>query len=70
MSTTHRSNFIGGTWVDVADGRLDDVVAPATGEVIAQVASSSDVDVDRAVEAAAAAAPVGPAPRPALARPR
>ncbi|MDQ1424760.1 MAG: aminobutyraldehyde dehydrogenase [Acidimicrobiaceae bacterium] len=56
MSTTHRSNFIGGTWVDVADGRLDDVVAPATGEVIAQVASSTATDVVRAVVAAAAAA--------------
>ena len=57
MTTTHRSNFIGGDWVDVAGGRLDDVVAPASGEVIAQVPSSGAADVDRAVEAAAAAAP-------------
>jgi 1-pyrroline dehydrogenase len=53
--TTRRANFIGGAWVDTVDGRTDPVVDPATGEVMAEVASSGAPDVDRAVEAAAAA---------------
>lgn len=53
-STTWR-NFIDGDWHDAADGRTDDVLAPATGQVIASVPSSSQVDVDRAVAAAAKA---------------
>jgi 1-pyrroline dehydrogenase len=48
-------NFIGGSWVAARDGRTDDVVNPATGEVIATVASSDKADVDDAVTAAAAA---------------
>src|SRR5436190_15258200 len=53
--TTHRANFIGGAWVDTVEGRTDSVVDPATGEVMAEVASSGAADVDRAVDAAAAA---------------
>jgi len=45
-------NFIDGASVDAADGGVDDVLNPATGEVIAQAPSSSDEDVDRAVKAA------------------
>src|SRR5258708_16502332 len=48
-------NFIGGTWVAARDGRTDEVVNPATGEVIATVASSDTADVDAAVAAASAA---------------
>ena len=48
-------NFIGGTWVAARDGRTDDVVNPATGEVIATVTSSDAADVDAAVDAAAGA---------------
>ncbi len=48
-------NFIGGTWVAARDGRTDDVVNPATGEVIATVASSDAADVEAAVAAASAA---------------
>jgi 1-pyrroline dehydrogenase len=55
MLTTYRSNFIGGTWVDSIDGRTDAVIDPATGERLAEVASSGAADVDRAVDAAAAA---------------
>src|SRR3954447_24965313 len=55
MLTTYRSNFIGGTWVDSVDGRTDAVIDPATGEPIAEVAASGAGDVDRAVDAAAAA---------------
>ena len=48
-------NFINGSFVEAASGATDDVLAPATGEVIAAVTSSDDVDVDAAVRAAAAA---------------
>ncbi|MDQ1467091.1 MAG: betaine-aldehyde dehydrogenase, partial [Actinomycetota bacterium] len=57
MSSGNRSsdNFIGGKWVAARDGRTDEVVNPATGEVIATVASSDTADVDAAVAAASAA---------------
>jgi betaine-aldehyde dehydrogenase len=48
-------NWIGGSWVEPETGALDDVVDPATGEVIFRAASSGAVDVDRAVQAAASA---------------
>ncbi|CAN5660080.1 gamma-aminobutyraldehyde dehydrogenase [soil metagenome] len=44
--------FIGGSFVDAADGRTADVVNPANDEVIATVPASSAEDVDRAVKAA------------------
>ena len=50
--------FIGGEWVDSADGRTFDVETPARrGTVIAKVPRSGPADVDRAVKAAAAAFP-------------
>ena len=50
--------FIGGAWVDSADGRTFDVETPAKrGTVIAQVPRGAAADVDRAVKAAAAAFP-------------
>ena len=50
--------FIGGDWVESADGRTFDVETPAKrGTVIAQVPRSGAADVDRAVRAAAAAFP-------------
>lgn len=48
-------NYIAGEWIPAASGATDDVVAPATGEVLASVPSSDAADVDAAVEAAAAA---------------
>ncbi|MEJ5254770.1 MAG: gamma-aminobutyraldehyde dehydrogenase [Acidimicrobiales bacterium] len=48
-------NFIGGEWRPAARGATDDVVNPATGEVLAQVPSSDADDVDTAVAAAAEA---------------
>ncbi len=50
-------NFIGGAWVDAASGATDDVLNPATGEVIAAVPASGTADVDAAVSAAKAAFP-------------
>jgi betaine-aldehyde dehydrogenase len=61
MSTTTAplQNFIDGEFVVAADGATDSVVNPATGEEIAQVASSTQADVDRAVTAARAAFDAG-----------
>ena len=44
--------FIGGDFVDAADGRTAEVVNPANDQVIANVPASSHEDVDRAVNAA------------------
>lgn len=51
------SNFVGGRWSAAADGATDDVINPATGEVIGAVPSSGPADVDAAVAAAAEAFP-------------
>jgi betaine-aldehyde dehydrogenase len=45
-------NYIGGEFVDPADGGAEDVINPSTGEVIAQAPLSSAEDIDRAVMAA------------------
>jgi betaine-aldehyde dehydrogenase len=60
MSTTSQPtqtlrNFVGGSFVDTADGRTADLVDPSTGEVFAQVPVSSAADVDRAMSTAATA---------------
>jgi acyl-CoA reductase-like NAD-dependent aldehyde dehydrogenase len=47
--------FIGGEWVDAADGARFSTYNPGTGEVLAEVAEAGDSDVDAAVEAARAA---------------
>lgn len=45
-------NFIGGEAVDAADGAVEEVINPATGEVFAEAPVSGAEDVDRAVRAA------------------
>src|SRR5919108_2480852 len=42
-------NFIGGEWVDPAEGQTEEVINPATGEAIAQAPLSTAPDVDKAV---------------------
>ena len=44
--------FIGGEWVEAASGATDDVLNPATEEVVGSVPRGGAPDVDRAVEAA------------------
>ncbi|WP_223164209.1 aldehyde dehydrogenase family protein [Nocardioides mesophilus] len=44
--------FIGGEFVDPAQGRSFKTISPATEEVLAEVAEASEADVDRAVAAA------------------
>jgi 1-pyrroline dehydrogenase len=59
MSTTSTQYkiLIGGELADAASGETMEVIAPATGETIAEVPRCGAEDVDRAVEAAQAAAP-------------
>ena len=59
MSVTVASykNFVGGEWLDAAEGGVEQIVNPATGEVIAEVPKGTEADVDRAVQAAKQAYP-------------
>src|SRR6476659_8122624 len=52
MTSSTPQNFIGGRWQESRGGGTDPVLDPATGEVITDVASSNEVDVDAAVAAA------------------
>jgi len=62
-TTTHTTRtreaqlFIGGGWVDAAEGRTFEDRDPYTGEVVATVPAGTREDARRAVEAAAAAFP-------------
>ncbi len=60
MATAEKTklrNFIGGEAVDPAEGGYEDVINPATGEVIAEAPLSTKPDVDAAVAAAKGAFP-------------
>ena len=59
MSTTAEQYriLIGGQFADAASGETMEIIAPATGETIAEVPRCSEEDVDRAIEAAQAALP-------------
>ncbi len=46
-------HFIGGQWMEPGSGEYFDTVNPASGEKLAKVADGNDVDVNRAVAAAA-----------------
>ncbi len=56
-TATQYKILIGGDFADAASGETMEVIAPATGETIAEVPRCGAEDVDRAVEAAQAAAP-------------
>jgi acyl-CoA reductase-like NAD-dependent aldehyde dehydrogenase len=49
--------WIGGTWVDAADGATFETTSPSTGEVIASVPEGTRDDARRAIDAAHAAWP-------------
>ena len=57
VTVSEYKNFIGGEWVDAADGGTMEVLNPATGEAIAEVPRGTAKDVDHAVEAAKRAWP-------------
>ena len=50
-------NFIGGEWVAPAQGGYFENATPVTGQTFCEVARSDDADVERALDAAHAAAP-------------
>ena len=53
--TKRFQNYIAGEWVDSVSGKTFETRSPATGEILGVFPRSSAEDVDRAVEAAAAA---------------
>ena len=55
IAVMRKQLFINGEWRDAAGGKMLEVVNPATEEVIAEVASAEQSDVDAAVAAARAA---------------
>jgi alpha-ketoglutaric semialdehyde dehydrogenase len=52
VAERHAKNFIGGEWVDAANGETFESTVPATGETLGTFPRSSTEDVDRAVAAA------------------
>src|SRR3954471_1314091 len=56
--------FLGGEWRDAADGGTFEVDNPATGEVIATVASATIADAKKALDAAERAFPAWAAAKP------
>jgi alpha-ketoglutaric semialdehyde dehydrogenase len=52
VAERHAKNFIGGEWVDAANGETFESTVPATGETLGTFPRSSAEDVDRAVAAA------------------
>jgi aldehyde dehydrogenase len=63
-------NFIGGQWVPPAGGRYFENPTPVTGQIFCEVARSDEADIDKALDAAHAAAPAwgksAPAERAAI----
>jgi 1-pyrroline dehydrogenase len=57
VTVAQYQNFVGGKWVDAAEGGTAEIVNPATGETFAEVPQGTQADVDRAVKAAKAALP-------------
>ncbi|HZT95501.1 MAG TPA: aldehyde dehydrogenase family protein [Chloroflexota bacterium] len=49
-------NFVGGRWLEPHAGEYFDTLNPATGQTLGELPQSDQVDVDRAVESARAAA--------------
>ena len=63
-------NFIGGEWVAPTKGLYFENLTPVTGQTFCEVARSDETDIDKALDAAHAAAPAwgktGPAERAAI----
>jgi aldehyde dehydrogenase (NAD+) len=59
----HKQLFIDNQWVPSVSGKTFDVLNPASGEVICQVAEGDKADVDKAVKAARKAFEHGPWPK-------
>jgi betaine-aldehyde dehydrogenase len=63
--TRELANYVGGKWLEAADGSRFDVFDPATAEVFATAPDSKPEDVEQAIEAAREAFDRGPWPRTA-----
>ncbi|MEI6253038.1 MAG: aldehyde dehydrogenase family protein, partial [Mycobacteriaceae bacterium] len=50
-------NFIGGEWTKPSGGKYFENVSPVNGQVFCEVARSTDADIEKALDAAHAAAP-------------
>jgi aldehyde dehydrogenase len=50
-------NFIGGQWMPPAGGQYFEALSPVNGQPFCEVARSTDADIDKALDAAHAAAP-------------
>src|SRR5271156_2886429 len=50
-------NFIGGEWVAPAAGRYFENLTPVTGQAFCEIPRSDEADIDKALDAAHAAAP-------------
>jgi succinate-semialdehyde dehydrogenase / glutarate-semialdehyde dehydrogenase len=50
--------YINGAWCDASDGKTFDVIDPATGAILAQVADCTEQDVIKAIAAAQVAFPI------------
>ena len=48
--TSTLKNFVGGEYVDAADGRTYELVNPATGQTFAEAPISEQADVDRGLQ--------------------
>src|SRR6201988_4299298 len=63
-------NFIGGQWMAPVDGRYFENPTPVTGQTFCEVARSDEADIEKALDAAHAAAPAwgktAPAERAAI----
>jgi 1-pyrroline dehydrogenase len=57
LTLTAHQAFVGGKWVDSADGRTTSIINPATGEQLAEVACCTPDQADQTVELAAQALP-------------
>jgi 1-pyrroline dehydrogenase len=57
VAVSQHKNFVGGEWMDSTGGDTMEVLNPATGEVIAEVARSTAEDADNAVAEAKKALP-------------
>jgi len=59
MAVTVRTleNFIGGEWVEATGESVRSIVAPVTGETLAEAPNAGSADIDRAVAAARGAQP-------------
>ena len=55
IRAVHKRLYVGGAWVDAADGATFDVLDPSTGQVLCAVADASPADGRAALDAAVAA---------------